>query len=393
MTSCFHFSFGVVFVALLLLITPFGVAVQHDTQTPCFDELDCELLALMEENHLPSISYGVIKDDCLIANNSLGYSNRLRGIEADDDTVYLLASISKTFTATAILQLHEQGYFDLDDDINDYLPISLRNPNYSDTPITFRMLLTHQSSLDQHNLYLFIVHSIFNRPIEKLLDSLARNTNFWTDSAPGESVYYSSVGMEVLGYLVQCISGQSYPDYCRDHILLPLEMYNTSFHPDDYTDSSRLAMPYCYLFGLYLPMGHFEDQNYASGGLRSTVSDLSHYLIAFMNNGVYKDVRILKNETVEEMLSLQAYPVEDTFRMPGYGLGWQIFFNNHGGGQSAERVGHNGGMPGAITYMFIHVKENVGVILLSNQHTTYTQEELSGWMDIIDLISNLASTI
>jgi len=393
MNSRSLFSFAVLLVALLLLSTPFGAAMQQEYSPINFYELDEELLALMETNHLPSISYGVIKHDELVVNHSLGYSNKLLRIEADENTAYMIASISKTFTSTAIMQLYEQDYFDLDDDINEYLPSPLRNPNYPDTPITFRMLLTHQSSLDQHDYYLFFIHSILNRPIEKLINSLNRSTNFWTDSKPGESVYYSSVGMEVLGYLVQCISGQSYPDYCKDHIFLPLEMYNSSFHPDDYSDSSRLAMPYCYLLGLYFPMGHFEDQNYASGGLRSTVFDLSHYLIAFMNCGVYKDVRILQNETVEEMLSLQVFPVESNERMPGYGLGWQIFFNGHGDDQSAERVGHNGGMPGAITYMFIHVRENVGVILLSNQHTTYTREELTGWMDIIDLISELGSDL
>ncbi len=385
------FTFAALFISLLFVGTSLAAAFQTECCTVSFDELDSDLLTYMKNSHLPSLSFGIIKDDELVVNHALGYSNRLRRIEADEDTIYMLASISKTFTATAILQLYEQGHFDLDDDVNDYLPTSLRNPNYPDTPITFRMLLTHRSSLAQRNAYLFVVYSLLNRPIDTLIDSLSAGGLFysdksWTDSRPGQSVRYSSVGMEVLGYLVECISGQSYTEYCEEHILEPLEMHNSSFHPDDYTDSSRLAMPYCYFFGLYLPMGHFEDQNYASGGLRSTVSDLSHYLIAFMNNGTYKDVRILENETIEQMFSLQS-----SDRYPGYGLGWQIFYQGYSGNETISKVGHNGGMPGAITYMFYHVSQDVGIIILSNQHTIYKIRELLNWFDIISRLSDFAS--
>ena len=379
-------------VAMLLVLLFFGSSLagglQSKSSAVSFDDLDDQLEDYMKTSHLPSLSFGIIKDNELVVNHALGYSNKLRRIQADEDTVYMLASVSKTFTATAIMQLYEQGYFDLDDDVNDYLPNPLRNPNYPDTPITFRMLLTHRSSLAQRNAYLFLVYSVLSRPIDTLIDSLCSSTTSWTDSRPGESVRYTSVGMEVLGYLVECISGQSYAEYCNDHILQPLEMYNSSFYPDDYSDSSRLAMPYCYFFGLYLPMGNFEDQNYASGGLRSTVSDLSHFLIAFMNHGVYNGVRILENETVEQMFSLQAHE-----RYPGYGLGWQIFYNGYSGNETISKVGHNGGMPGAITYMFYHVRQDVGIIILSNQHTIYKIRELMGWFDIIGLISDFASDI
>lgn len=383
----------VIFVIFTLLSSSLAGAIQGQSSSLFFDDLDSDLLSHMKNSHLPSLSFGIIKDDELVVNHALGYSNKLRRIEADEDTVYMLASISKTFTATAIMQLYEQGYFDLDDDVSDYLPSPLRNPNYPDSPITFRMLLTHRSSLAQRNAYLFIVYSLLNRPIDTLIDSLTPGGLFysdsaWMDSRPGESVRYSSVGIEVLGYLVECISGQNYTEYCEEHILLPLEMYNSSFYPADYSDTSRLAMPYCYFFGLYLPMGHFEDQNYASGGLRSTVSDLSHYLIAFMNNGVYKDTRILENETIEEMFSIQSAD-----RYPGYGLGWQIFYNGYSGNRTISKVGHNGGMPGAITYMFYHVSQDVGIIILSNQHTIYKIRELMNWFDIIGIITDFASEI
>ncbi len=107
-----------------------------------------------------------------------------------------------------------------------------------------------------------------------------------------------------------------------------------------------------------------------------------------MNNGTYKDVRILENETINEMFSLQS-----SDRYPGYGLGWQIFYRGYSGNETISKVGHNGGMPGAITYMFYHVSQDVGIIILSNQHTIYKIRELMNWFDIIGCISDFASDV
>jgi CubicO group peptidase (beta-lactamase class C family) len=135
----------------------------------------------------------------------------------------------------------------------------------------------------------------------------------------------------------------------------------------------------------YIALPHLEDRNYASGGVRSNLEDLSHYLIAYMNGGEYNGVKILKNDTVELMFTLQ-YP-SDNYR--GYGLGWQIFLS-HNDSQNIIRIGHNGGMPGSQTYMFYHVFEDVGIIMFTNQHLSYSMKNLISWFSIINLLTDKA---
>lgn len=353
------------------------------------DDFDQAIIDYMNSGHMPSLALAIIKNNSMVWSKGYGYADIKNKKEATNETVYMLASISKTFAATAIMQLWEKGLFHLDDDVNDYLPFNVRNPNYPDIPITFRMLLTHRSSLAARNINLFTIFSILHVPYDNLGEYLnpggkLYKPNHWKDYPPGEQQSYSSTGFELLGYLVECITNQSLPEYCTKNIFQPLDMKNTSYYLPFYK-KEQLAVQYIYLLGKYIGLPNFEDRNYASGGLRSNLEDLSHYLIAYMNGGEYNGVKILKNDTVELMFTLQ-YP-SDNYR--GYGLGWQIFLN-HNDSENSSRIGHNGGMPGSQTYMFYHVFEDVGIIMFTNQHLSYSMNNLISWFSIINLLIDKA---
>ena len=353
------------------------------------DDFDQAIIDYMNNGHMPSTALAIIKNNSMVWSKGYGYADIKNKKEAPNETVYMLASISKTFTATAIMQLWEKGLFDLDNDVNEYLPFNVRNPNYTDVPITFRMLLTHRSSLASKNINLFTLFSIFRVPIDYLGDYLnpggkLYNPDNWKDYPPGEQQFYSSTGIELLGYLVQCLTNQSLCDYCTQHIIQPLNMKNTSYYPSFYK-KEQLAVLYIYLLGRYIALPAFEDRNYAAGGLRSNLEDLSHFLIAFMNGGEFNGVRILKNDTVELMFTLQ-YPTDSYI---GYGLGFQIYPKRNNS-ENDLRIGHNGGMPGSQTYMFYHVFEDAGIIIFTNQHLSYTMSDLMSWFSIIDLLTKKA---
>jgi len=353
------------------------------------DDFDQAIIDYMNKAHWPSIALTIIKNNSMVWSKSYGYADIKNKMEATNETVYMLASVSKTFAATAIMQLWEKGLFHLDDDVNEYLPFNVRNPNYPDIPITFRTLLTHRSSLAARNINLFTIFSILRVPSDNMGEYLNPGGKLyspknWKEYPPGEKQSYSSTGFELLGYLVECITNQSFPEYCTKNIFQPLNMKNTSYQPSSYK-KEQLAVQYIYLLGKYIPLPYFEDRNYASGGLRSNLEDLSHYLIAYMNGGEYNGVKILKNDTVELMFTLQ-YP-SDNYR--GYGLGWQIF-SDHNDTENNIRIGHNGGMPGSQTYMFYHVSEDVGIIMLVNQHLSYSMNNLMSWFSIIDLLIDKA---
>ena len=169
-----YFSTIFIFLSLLTSISISIAQVQWPNQSKLFSEstkvynqfratashilyepstLDSFIVAKMDQYHFPGLSACIVKDDQIIWKNVYGYANIEENRLVTDSTLFFLASVSKPVTGTAIMQLWEQGLFNLDDDINNYLPFQVRNPSHPNDPITFQMLLTHTSSIyDNWNL-------------------------------------------------------------------------------------------------------------------------------------------------------------------------------------------------------------------------------------------------
>ena len=335
------------------------------------DEVESEIELSMHRMHMPSFCVGVVQDGELSWSGFYGSIDRLRGgIVPDEHSVFLAGSVSKSVTAVALMQLWEQGLFELDDDVNLYLPFSVRNPLFPDVPVTFRMLLSHSSSLANDQLSLFLYFSLLNYPLDLLgefvePDGRLFGENVWYQYAPGEGSYYTSVGVEIVGLLIEILSGQSYSEYCKENILEPLGMVESGFHLDE-IEVSRLVRPYIWL-GIYIPIPVYENHNAASGGLMTTLSDLSRFLWMHMNEGMVDDVRILEPQTLELLHSVQ-YPELENPEFPidpiKYGLGWMVHPES-AWDISFHAEGHSGTVPGGLTYMFF--RNDTGVIFFSNQ--------------------------
>ena len=213
-----------------------------------------ELLQFIEstmENHLiPGISISIVKDQNIVWEKHFGYSNINQNILVDENTLFMLASISKTITATALMQLFEDGLFSLNDNINNYLPFNVNHPDYL-TPITFKMLLTHTSGIKDNwgvmpyydgdsDLELgYYLEQYFN-PGGEFYNS---NSNF-IDAMPGTYYDYSNIGAALIGLLVEEISNQPFNDYCHENIFEPLSMDNTYWFLSEIDDVDQIALPY-----------------------------------------------------------------------------------------------------------------------------------------------------
>ena len=376
-----RFAVGV--LILLVVSSVSQVYVQHsvgdeinpntyqENYTSALEDIDRIVLFMLKLGHMPSLAVSIVKKNEVVLTKMYGEAIEGSGIPPTKDTVYLAGSISKSITGTAVMQLREQGMFDLDDDVNGYLPFSLRNPHFPDTPITFRMLLAHASGLANVQWRLFLYFSLLNHPVEQLGDYLTpgnplyRPSN-WCDFSPGSGSYYSSVGYELLSILIERLSGMSFVDYCSKYIFEPLKMNNSSFVLKDIEDAESAGF-YAWLLGIYVRLPHYENHNAAAGGLQTTAEDLSHFLIMHMNDGKYDGVHVLKEDTVRLMHSIQYdnIPIKDLKRDGrGYGLGWIVWpedeFN-----LSTAMQGHFGNVPGGITSMTY--RNATGVVLLSNQ--------------------------
>ncbi len=225
---------------------PIFVSLVLVTLTSCQKEIpshdiDAEIQKVMKEKDIPSVVACVIKDNSIVWQQSYGYANREQQLKATHETIYHIASISKLFIATAIMQLEEQEKLNMDDDINNYLPVSIRNPNFPEAPITTRMLLTHTSGIAWPQFYYEALGlwEHFNPdqappPSEWVPQFLipsgqSYNPSIWKNTKPGTFELYSNTGSNVLAYIVEQISGQNFREYCMEHIFIPLNMLNTSY--------------------------------------------------------------------------------------------------------------------------------------------------------------------
>jgi len=329
---------------------------------------DTYLQMLMRLAHKPSLATCIIKYDEVVWSHAYGYYDIENKKEATTQTLYLQASVSKTVTATALMQLYEQGLFDLDDDVNEYLPFDLRNPNYPDIPITIKMILSHRSSLADDNLYWICLSYLPGDPdvegfpypwLEEYLTpgGSAYSSSTWSMDRPGEKYYYANIGFSIVAYLVELLSHQDFNDYCKEHIFQPLQMNATGFRLRD-VDIDTIAVPYEYKNDVFFRHPQYGIHVlYPAITLRTSIEDYSHFIIAHMNGGVWNGVRILNESTVQLMHTAQFSP-SDTYN---YGLGWEVTNKPF-----QKTYGHSGGYVGALNLITIHPEYNTAVILFTN---------------------------
>ena len=348
---------------------------------PKEESFESKIKNLMAQFEIPSLAAGIVDNESIVWSGGFGEQPEI-------DTVYMIGSITKTFTATAILQLVEKGLLNLNHDINDYLPFEVRNPFYPNITITPLMLLSHRSGINP-NLYWSLEYYLDDNMInwindnlgwdEKILKleprpnlgnflngSLNPNGTYYNpinwDYEPGTQYQYSNAGFQLLSYLIEEITNQTYMEYLKENIFNPLNMTSTSFEFDMFT--GRNAIPYEWVNNSNFEYPIYNINVTGAGNLRSTIGDMANYLITFINRGNFNGVQILGSEYVKLMQSIQV-PLSgkspEGFYNKGYGLGWQVF-------KDIIR-GHDGATPGFSSNMLFKrsSKGGIGMILLFNR--------------------------
>jgi len=351
------------FVLIIFLLTI--ACLSGKCQLKNSDELDQYIVDAMESYHLPGVAACAVKDGDIIWSNYYGYSNIADEKEVTETTLFTLASISKTFVGVALMQLWEDGLVDLDANINNYLPFQVINPYHPDSIISLRMLMTHTSGiLDNWLMYLLLETQdpdpmlSMGEFLEKYLQdggSYYSITNF-SNGIPGTDYEYSNLGATIVAYIVEMVSEIEFGQYCQENIFLPLGMNNTSFFLSD-LNVDNIAVPYSYLFGFYIANSHTNLPIYPAGFLKTSVPQLSRYLIAIMQAGIIDNVRILEESTVNYMTTTQVPDLTGDM-----GLLWMNL-----NVESRSTWGHFGSYLGIKTGMVYCPEENTGVIVLANR--------------------------
>ncbi len=338
---------------------PVSVNSQSDFSVSAKTELDAKLKTEFTNSKLPSIAYCVVKNDKILHSGALGFADKANNILATDNTRYLIASVSKPVTAVAAMKLVEQNLIKLDDDINQYLPFSVRNPNSPNDKITLRMLLAHTSSISDdpvETLNLDCYGTDCTMSLEEYLREVLLSTGKYFSSGmfinkkPGTVRAYSNVGSALVGYLVERVAKIPFDVYCKNNIFTPLNMTKTEWRLAN-IPITELAIPYSKEIKNANP--HYTSPDYPNGGLRTTVLDLSIFLRMVIQKGSFNGKQIVSQATINEMRTLQ-------FGSNTQGLS---FFYEAGN----KLFGHTGGEKGVTTEMFYDVNTNVGVIIFANE--------------------------
>jgi len=340
-----------------------SIADSPPQTAPAYVSLDSFIVATMAQTHIAGLSACIVRDGAIAWSGAFGYSYVDGGIPVTDSTLFMLASVSKTVTGLALMQLWENGNFELDDNINDYLPFPIVNPNYPSAPITFRQLLTHTSSLNDNWDVMFSTYVYGDTPIpldQYLADYFVpggtyydpvANFNSW---APGTVHEYCNHGFVLIGYLVQVISGVPFAQYCQDSIFAPLQMNNSSWFLAG-LDTMNVAMPY-HWNGSYQALGQFGYADYPAGTLRSSAPQLARFLLAHLQHGTLDSVAVADSATIDTITTLQ-YPTI----VADQGLTW--FRSNFGGQWVWE---HGGGDQGVCTRVGFCPAKQTAIVVLTN---------------------------
>lgn len=331
--------------------------------------LDVTVGQSQREWRTPGLSVGIVRDGELIYSRHAGLAAVSPRRPADDDTQFMMGSITKTFTAVLVMQLRDEGRLDLHDPVGRYLP------DISHGDVTIHQLLSHASGIQREP----VGHIWETLRMPDLGEMLARVADAERVLRPYEQFHYSNLAYAVLGAVVERVRGQSWESALHERILAPLGMHRTGLRPADGHAAGYLVHPFA---GTATPEPMFDLGGGASlGGLWTTISDLCRYatFVADPNPAV------LAPETLDEMTRPVTIIDPQSWTL-GYGLGWAM-------ARRGERIdtGHGGAMPGFLAALRVSRRDRLGAVVFAN--TTAGAQPLALAGDLLDLVLEASPTL
>ncbi len=333
-------------------------------------ELDAKFQDFKVKSHLSSVAYAVLLDGKIIYQSNTGIVNYKTNKVADNQSVYRIASMSKSFASVAILQLRDAGKIKLDDPVWKYIP-ELKGQKYSaDSPeITVRHLLTHAAGFPEDNPWGDRQLGISEATMLKMFKKGISFSN-----EPGVAYEYSNMGFAMLGQIIKNVSGQSYQSYIIEKVWKPLGMKNTYW---DYTKvpDNQLVRGYRWLREQYIEQPIEPDGAYGiMGGVLTSIEDFSKYMAFHQASYDVKAANstILKKSSLKEMhfpanfnsMNNRGYTGtgEPCSNVSFYGYGLRIDQNCN----QIRSIGHSGGLPGFGSDWKIVPQYGLGIVTFTN---------------------------
>lgn len=320
----------------------------------------------MSDRKIVGLSVAVVDSNGILLADGFGMADKENKIAANSSTLFPIASVTKTFTGIAVMQLVEKGLIDLDKPIGDYIP-ELSLPNGEERIITTRMLLTHHSGIHGDILYNWYLPDVSKDALiyEQVVPLINEAGNIFT---PGKLHSYCNAGYALLGVLIHRVSGMGYADYIRTHVFEPLGMDNSIVFAGEPTNN-LIAKGYFGKESTSMPM----KLGIPAGGIAMTAMDAAKYLSGVIGSW-HGDNRLLKQETMKMMMTQQnAYVALDR----GFSIGLTWFLQNpimtH-----TKYAAHRGELPPFHSMMVLLPEIKCGVFIsVNNNKAASVPEELA----------------
>ena len=360
---------------LLVMLSFTTVSASSSILQVDLDIVDSYIHGEMDELHIPGLEAVIVQKDQVVYAKGFGIADE-SGHAVTAHTPMILGSVSKGFTALAVMQLVEADKVDLDTPVTKYIPAFRFADNPDMNPpdvwkqITVRQLLNHTSGIPEYagaNSWMsgYAGDDALERQIASFVD-------FRLIHLPGSAFTYSNANYQTLGLIVQAVSGEPFESYVQTHIFVPLEMRNSHLLV---SEAKEIATGYRFFFGkpIASPNIPFPRSDVPSAFAISTAEDMGHYLIAHMNGGRYGDVQILLPQGIEEL----RYSTVDIDNGYKYAMGWAV--------DPDGNISHNGETPTFTSSIRIEGDWGVFVVrnIAANQREQRMEEIAPGILSIL----------
>jgi CubicO group peptidase (beta-lactamase class C family) len=369
--------FALLCLATLFLPACAGSAESlSDKSRSAYPDIDNYIEHILEKEDIPGVSVVVVQDGEVIFCSAYGVSSVDSNQPLTTATLFDLASLTKSFTALAVLLLEDSGLINIDEPLQKYLP-AFQIADSRGADITVRQLLNQTSGIPS----IFSEILIFNDSYEDMLASLG---TLRLNNAPGSTFEYADLNYCLLGALIESVSGMSYEEYMEVNVFTPIGMNNTTVDPDKAQELGK-ADGHQPMYGKVVARNIPSMKSArAAGWVMSCAEDMGKWLLVNLNNGILNEEQVIPAEDIEELHSM-AILYEDNGEQMSYGMGWSISYTT-----DILYHFHCGDTPNFTGDMLLLPDYNTGIAVLVNGQVSNVSHNIA--TEIADLLLGLNLT-
>ncbi len=333
------------------------------------EKIEGLIVTLMQQMKIPGLSISVVNDKKIVYSKGFGARLLVDNLPATNETLFGVGSVSKSFTALAIMQLVEEGKISLDDPVSKYIPFKLGK---KDNPILIKHLLSHSSGIPDLEAAVVLIARHSWSKFEKYIPMSGPNDFYlYVNQAveevvanPGERYFYLNTGFIMLGHIIEKITGMKFDEYINEKIFLPLEMSRSTFKKEDFEKEEDRMTAYASEPDkpMEVTIHPFDELIYAAGGILSSVNELGNYLIMNINEGKFNNKQLIKPDSYRKLIEPRIDVADQFFGKFRYGFGWGITENFFG----EPLIEHGGSTGMSSAHLAFLPKSKLGVAVAGN---------------------------